>query len=318
MNKRHRFLTVTNKLQSRHIAHFFILVVASLATPIAVTAGEWEDQHPRPVFRELTETYIDRSYGFSIELAHDFKLSSEQAELLFFRSPDRPGTVIIRPRPGLSLSTVQAVMRNGFESDVITLTPIGAPLTLNVHNGQGLAMEVTGTLEGREIQGTLAGVFGGDQQGYVVLVGSVKERWKGFETSALTMLNSLSINPVQPGYEYERWQHRLMGKRLVFVQGYGSYHIGGGSVSEYHFCSDGTFRQRTDTTDTYNNGWGRSTYGTTSKGKGTWRVHYRNHYPVVTMVHKRGKQNNLPIADKEGYVFLGGLPYRFMPNDLCP
>jgi hypothetical protein len=190
-------------------------------------------------------------------------------------------------------------------------------MTLNVNGGQGMAMQVTGNIDGMEVQGTMAGIFGGDQQGYMVLVGSVRERWLGFENSALTMLNSFSINPVEPGYEYERWQQRLMGKGLIFVRGYGNYHVGGGLVSEYQFCSDGTFRQRTDTSDTYTGAWRRSTYATTSKGKGTWQIQYRDRSPVVTMYNKRGNQN-LPITDKEGYVFLGGAPYRFAQNTLCP
>jgi hypothetical protein len=295
-----------------------MLVTACLTSTILVSASEREEQHSRQIFREVTETYIDRSYGFSIDLARDFNLSSEQGDLLFFKSPDRAGTVIIRPRPGLTLSTVQAAMRSGFESKVITLTPTGVPMTLNVNDGQGMAMEVTGSIEGREVRGTMAGIFGGDQQGYMVLVGSVSERWMGFENSALTMLNSFSINPVEPGYEFERWQQRLAGNRLIFVQGYGNYHVGGGMVSEYHFCSDGTYRQRTDTTDTYTGAWRRGTYGTTSKGKGTWQVQYRNQLPLVTMYSRSGNQNNLPITDKEGYVFLGGAPYRFAQNTLCP
>jgi len=294
-----------------------MLVTACLMSTMPVNASGQQEQHSRQIFREVTETYIDRSYGFSIELARDFKLSSEQQDLLFFKSPERVGTVIIRPRPGLTLSTVQAAMRNGFESKVITLVPKGVPMTLNINGGQGMAMEVSGSIEGREVRGTMAGIFGGDQQGYMVLVGSVRERWPGFENSALTMLNSFSINPVEPGYEFERWQQRLMGNSLIFVQGYGNYHVGGGSVSEYQFCSDGTFKQRTDTSNTYTGAWRRSTYGTTSKSKGTWRIQYRDRLPVLTMYQKSGSQN-LPITDKEGYVFLGGAPYRFAQNTLCP
>ena len=293
-----------------------MLLIVSLSRTIPVSAGEQGEQS-RQMFREVTETYIDRSYGFSIELARDFKLSTEQGDLLYFRSPDRVGTVIIRPRPGLTLANVQAAMRSGFESKAITLTPTGAPMTLNVKGGQGMAMVVTGRIEGREVQGTMAGIFGGDQQGYMVLVGSVKERWMGFENSAQMMLNSFSINPVEPGFEYERWQQRLMGKALIFVQGYGNYHVGGGSVSEYQFCRDGTYKQRTDTSDTYTGAWRRGTYGTTSKGKGTWQIQFRDRLPVLAMYSKSGSQN-LPITDKEGYVFLGGAPYRFSQNTLCP
>ena len=293
-----------------------MLLIVFLSKTIPASASEPGEQS-RQIFREVTETYTDRSYGFSIELARDFKLSSEQGDVLFFKSPDRAGTVIIRPRPGLSLSNVQAAMRNGFESKVITLTPIGAPMTLDVVGGQGMAMEVAGRLEGKEVRGTMAGIFGGDQQGYVVLVGSVKERWMGFENSALTMLNSFSVNPVERGYEYERWQQRLIGKGLVFVRGYGNYHVGGGVVSEYQFCRDGTYKQRSDTYDTYSGAWRRGSYSTTSKGKGTWQVQYRDRLPLLTMYSKNGSQN-LPITDKEGYVFLGGAPYRFMQNTLCP
>ena len=64
---------------------------------IPASAGEQAAQS-RQMFREVTETYIDRSAGFSIELARDFKLSSEQGDLLYFRSPDRDGTVTVQLR----------------------------------------------------------------------------------------------------------------------------------------------------------------------------------------------------------------------------
>ena len=292
---------------------FSLLFVVAAASQSA--ASEFEARQPTRI--DSIATYTDRSYGFSIKLARDFHLSSEQQDVLFFRSRERAGTVIIRPRPGLSVSEIQAAMRNGFETDRIKLTPTGPPESLNLKNGQGLSREVVGEVDGVEVQGTMAGVVGGNQQGYMILVGGVKGSWVGFKTSALAMLNSLTINPVEPGYDHERWEKRLQGYRLVFAQGYGSYIIGGAQVSEYHFCSDGTFRQRTDTTDTYSTGLRRSTYGTTSKSKGTWQVQIEQNYPYLRIVYKNGSQSTLPILDKEGYIFLGDTPYQMARNDLC-
>ncbi|HIL97403.1 MAG TPA: hypothetical protein EYG51_16035 [Pseudomonadales bacterium] len=293
----------------------FVLAVASNSPVSHSAASESETEHATRI--DSVATYIDRSYGFSIKLARDFHLSSEEQDVLFFRSRERKGTVIIRPRPGLSVSSIQAAMRNGFDSEAIKLTPTGPPVTLNLSNGQGLSREVGGTINGVEVQGTLAGVIGGNQQGYMILVGTIKGSWVGFKTSALAMLNSLTIRPVEFGYAHERWQKRLQVYRLVFVQGYGSYIWGGAQVSEYHFCSDGTFRQRTDTTNTYSTGLRRSTYGTTSKGKGTWGIQLVQNDPYLKIVTKNGSQATFPVADREGYIFLGDIPYQLAQNQLC-
>ncbi len=294
-----------------------LVLVMLLASAGEIDASEQVKNKPRLGLPDKTRTYLDRSYGFSLDLSEDFELTSEQGDLLFFRSAQRPGTVIIRPRPDMSLSTVQGILRTGFESEQIRLTPTGAPRSVTVKGGQGLSMDVEGKIEGREIRGTFAGIFGGDHQGYMILIGSVKERWPGFESSARTMLGSFSIVPVEAGHEHDRWQQRMMGKRLIFVQGYGNYYNGGVGVSEYHFCSDGSYLMRTDSSDTYNDAWGSSTYGTTSKGKGTWRVQFLDHYPTLVMRANGGNQSSYPLSENEGYVFLGDMPYRFARNDLC-
>jgi hypothetical protein len=270
-------------------------------------------------FRRMdsTATYTDRSYGFSIDLSRDFYLSNEQGDVLFFTSRKRAGTVIIRPRPGLSVATIQAAMRNGFESDAISITPTGPPMSLKINNGQGLYREVVGVVNDREVKGILAGIVGGDQQGYMILVGSIESRWEGFKISADAMLNSFSINRVEPGHHHERWQKRLQGYRLVFGRGYGNYIMGGAQISEYHFCTDGTYRQRTDSTDTYSTGYRRSTYGTTSKDKGTWQIQLDQGTPYLTMFSKNGSRSSRSITEKEGYIFLGEVPYLVTENVIC-
>ncbi|MFP6808003.1 MAG: hypothetical protein VB957_12635 [Pseudomonadales bacterium] len=286
---------------------------------IVLSQFAFSEQHkPRLTLPDQVHTYLDRSYGFSIELAKDFELVSETRDLLFFKSASRAGTVIIRPRPGLSLSNVQAALRTGFESSKIKIIPTGAPNMVDINGGQGLGMGVTGQIDGREIQGIFAGVFGGDDQGYMILVGSVRERWLGFESSANAMLESMAIVDVQPGFEYERWQGRLRGKRLIFAAGYGNYYNGGGSISEYQFCSDGTFMRRTDSTSTYSGAWRSSTYGTTSKGSGTWQVQMIDNYPHVAIRHKRGNLETPAISEEDGYIILGGVPYMLAHNELCP
>lgn len=293
------------------------ILLMSLLTPFTSAAGSDAIQEPGYVLAEKTEIYSDRSYGFTIALPKDFQLSSEQGDLLFFQSPDRAGTVIVRPRPGLSVSTVQAMLRNGFENEVIVLTPTGATTRLELEGGRGFVMEVRGSIEGRDVHGLLAGIFGENDQGYVILVGSIRARWQGFKHVALGMLQSFAVKPIQPGFEHERWQYRLNGRRLIYAEDYGTRFRGGIYVGEYHFCSDGTFFQRSDSRSTERYGWSGYSYGTTDKSRGTWQVRIENNKPMVRMRNKRGGVEFVDIAESRGYVLLNGVPYQFAVNELC-
>jgi hypothetical protein len=289
-----------------------VLTVMQLHTAFASESSSG----PRLGLPEQTHTYIDRSYGFTLDLPLDFSLSSEQGDLLFFRSSNRPGTFIIRPRPGLSLSTVQAALRNGFDNEQIVLKTTGSPETLELNGAQGLGMEVQGTVEGREVHGMMAGIFGHNGQGYMVLVGSVRERWRAFRSSAINTLQSFTATPVQRGNEYERWEQRLIGKRLIFAEGYGSRFRGGAHIGEYHFCSDFRFMQLDRSVSTYSDGWGRYTSSGSKRRKGTWRVRIESTFPRVVLSQRRGVEM-LDLAESEGYVLLNNVPYRYAVNELC-
>ena len=139
-----------------------IILLISLLSHFSLAMGSDAKLTPRTRLLENMVTHVDRSYGFTIDLARDFGLSSEQGDVLFFQSPDRVGAVIVRPRPGLSLGTVQETLRNGFDNEVIVLATIGSPETLELEGARGLAMEVEGTLQGRDVRGVLAGIFGVD------------------------------------------------------------------------------------------------------------------------------------------------------------
>ena len=73
---------------------------------------------------DKTAMYVDRTAGFTINLSRDFRLSTEQGDLLYFRSFERRGTLIIKPVPGLTLRNIQEVLRNGFDADSISLKTI--------------------------------------------------------------------------------------------------------------------------------------------------------------------------------------------------
>ena len=288
-----------------------ILFVSLLAI---FSPSQGSDTNPR--FRS-SQTYVDRSYGFTIALSKGFRLSSEQGDLLFFRSLNRPGTIIIRPRSGLSLSTVQAAIRNGFDDEAIQLTPSGPPITLELEGGRGLARKVEGTLDGQAVSGILAGVFGPYDLGYMILVGSLREKWPGFTYEATQMLESLVITRPQPGFEFERWQQRLKGGRFVFVEAHGTRFAGATHIAEYHFCSDGSFFQKTETMSSSGNGWSLTSHVTTSKSRGTWQVRLDNNNPLLIMGHRRGPKETIRIAESGGHVLLNNLPYEFALNELC-
>ncbi len=105
--------------------------------------------------------------------------------------------------------------------------------------------------------------------------------------------------------------------RLIFFEDHGNRLVGGTYVGEYHFCSDGTFFLRSDTTSSKSDGWGQYTYGSTSKSRGTWRVRLQNNYPRIVLRDKRGLERVVDVAESEGYVVLNGLPYQFAVNELC-
>lgn len=266
----------------------------------------------------LTSTYTDRTSGFSLELPKDFRLSSEQGDLLYFQSPERNGTMIVRTIPGLSLSTVQASLRNGLHAESLTIKPSGSPETLQLQGAQGLAMDAGGSMQGREIAGKLAGIFSPDGQGYMVLIGSVRERWLGFQGTAEKILGSFKVIPARSGFEHERWEYRLAGTHLVHYGQQGNYVGGAIYAEEYHFCRDRTFRSRFNAAQTQFDGWGQYTSSTGRKSKGNWSVSYDGNYAYLTLANNSGPQQIFALSEDSGRIVMDSTPFQFATNELCP
>ncbi len=312
-------MRILNKIYTRKTL-CFTLVMASLSffnADLSASSAESKSQIRFEV-QALTRTYTDRTSGFSLELPKDFRLSSEQGDLLYFQSPERNGTMIVRTIPGLSLSTVQSRLRNGLHAESITIKPTGSPETLQLQGAQGLAMDAGGSMQGREIFGKLAGIFGPDDQGYMVLIGSVRERWIGFQGTADKILGSFKVIPAQPGFEHERWEYRLAGAHLVHYGQQGNYVSGEVYAEEYHFCRDRTFRSRFNAAQTQFDGWGQYTSSTGRKSKGDWRVSYDGNYAYLTLANNSGPQQIFALSENSGRIVMDSTPFQFATNELCP
>jgi len=116
----------------------FSLLLFSLVVLLAgpVLASEAGDVRPNLALPDRTNTFVDKTYGFQIDVPRHFELTGDEAGLLYFQSSQKPGLIIIRPTPGMGLKNVQQLMRNGFESPITSLRTDGSPLTLGVRNGQ--------------------------------------------------------------------------------------------------------------------------------------------------------------------------------------
>jgi hypothetical protein len=294
-----------------------MVALSLLNADFSACAAEPKSQ-ARLEVQERTRTYTDRTSGFSLELPKDFRLSSEQGDLLYFQSPERNGTMIVRTVPGLSLRTVQARLRNGLNAEAITIKPTGSPETLQLQGAQGLMMDAGGNMQGRELFGKLAGIFGPNGQGYMVLIGSVRERWLGFQSTANKMVRSFKVIKAQPGFEHERWEYRLSGAHLVHYGQQGNYVSGSVYAEEYHFCRDRTFRSRFNAAQTQFNGWRQHTSSTGRKSKGTWSVSYDGNDAYLILANNRGPQQMFALSEREGRIVMDNAPFEFVTNELCP
>jgi len=309
---------VTPTYTEKKLCLTVFLVALNLFTPVFAAAADEPKATPRFEVQEHTNLYTDRTFGFTLQLPNDFRLSSEQGDLLYFQSPERSGTMIVRTVPGLSLSTVQERLRNGLEAESITIKPTGSPETLQLQGAQGLIMNAGGTMQGREIFGKLAGVFGPNGQGYMILIGSVKERWLGFEGSANRMVNSFEVIEARPGFEHERWKFRLAGTRLVYFDRQGNYIRGAAYAEQYTFCRDGTFRSRLSSAQTESDAWARYTSSTGRKRKGDWSISYEGNYPYLILSNNRGPQQSFALSQSEGRITMDDVPFLFATNEICP
>ena len=293
-----------------------MVALSLLNADFSARAAEPKSQ-PRLEVQEQTRTYTDRTSGFSLELPKDFRLSSEQGDLLYFQSPERNGTMIVRTVPGLSLRTVQARLRSGLHAEAITINPTGSPETLQLEGAQGWMMDAGGNIQGRELLGKLAGIFGPNGQGYMVLIGSVHERWIGFRSTANKMIGSFKVTKAQPGFEHERWEFRLSGAHLVHYGKQGNYTSGAIYAQDYHFCRDRTFKSRFNTAQTQFNGWTKHTSSTGRKSKGTWSVSPEGNDAYLILANKRGPQQMFALSEREGRIVMDNAPFQFATNKLC-
>jgi len=280
-------------------------------------ATDQNKRKPRLSIQEKVNTFVDRSNGYTIDLPHQFRLTGEHSGLLFFQTIEMPGTLIIRPSPGMGLHNVQMALRQGFQSEYIVLKPTGAPISLKVNGGQGMAIEVTGKIQGREVRGMLAGVFGGNQQGYMVLIGSVKERWQALLPSAQPLIESLSIIPVEPGHDYERWQQRLVGAQLNYAEFYGGAFMGGAFSSSIMLCEDGSFLQNTGNSDYYSDAWSESYTYSSQNQHGKWIVRGVDQLSYLNLNSSKGGVNTADLTESDGYIFLNDQPYVLVPKQQC-
>ena len=303
--------------QKRLCLTLLLIALSFLNAHFSASAAEPKNQ-PRVAVQEQTRTYTDRSSGFSLELPKDFRLSSEQGDLLYFQSPKRKGTMIVRTVPGLSLRTVQDRLRNGLHAEAISINPTGSPESLQLQGAQGLMMDAGGNIQGRELLGKLAGIFGPNGQGYMVLIGSVHERWIGFRNTANNMIDSFKVTRAQPGFEHERWEYRLAGAHLLHYGKQGNYTNGAIYAQEYHFCRDRTFQSRFNTAQTQFDGWSTYTSSTGRKSKGTWSVSPEGNDAYLILVNKRGPQQMFLLSEREGRIIMDNAPFQFATNTLCP
>ena len=296
-----------------------VLLIALCLAVISVYASEHSQnqQKPRLSIDEKVKTFVDRSNGYTIDLPHQFRLTSEHSGLLFFQTIEMPGTLIIKPSPGIGLHNVQMALREGFKSESIVLKPTGSPISLKLDGGQGMAMEVTGQIQGRAVQGMLAGVFGGNQQGYMMLIGSVKERWPALLPSAQPLLESLSIVPIEPGYDYERWRQRLLGSQLNYAEFHGGAFMGGAFSSSIMLCQDGSFLQNTGTSSHYRDAWSESYSYSGKNQKGKWDVRGVDQLSYLNFRSSKGGINTADLTEREGYIFLNNQPYVVVPKSQC-
>jgi hypothetical protein len=296
------------------VSHLFVVILGLASNAYATEAT---DVQPRRALPDRTQTFVDKSYGFTLDVPKHFRLTGDEAGLLYFQSSEKPGIIVVRPTPGMGLANVQQLMRSGFESRITKLKTKGAPLTLNITNGQGMTMEVDGTLQDQPIEGYLAGIFGSNDQGYMVLIGAVTNKWPILKPDALSILESFTLTPVQRGFEYERWRYRLAGRRLIFVKGYGTRYRGAAFTSDLILCSDGAFRGETSSTTSNRDPlWGSSYSYSGKKKSGDWRVGYDG-IPYLRVDFKRGGFKIAPIEFADGYFFLDGRPYQTFANDYC-
>lgn len=283
-----------------------------------VLGSDVSEVRPHLALPERTNTFIDKTYGFQIDVPRHFELTGDEMGLLYFQSSQKPGLIIIRPTPGMGLKNVQQLMRNGFESPITSLRTDGSPLTLNVRNGQGMTMPVKGEMQGQPVEGYLAGIFGPGGQGYMVLIGAIANKWPILEPDALGILESFGLVQVQSGHEHERWYYRLAGRRLVYVEGYGRPFDGALFSSDVTLCRNGEFHSQQSSGSYYDDAyWGSSQYHTTSRKSGTWRIGYEG-LPYLQANVKKGQVITAVIEFQDGYYFLEGVPYRFAENRICP
>lgn len=294
--------------------------ICTLALLLAfpVFASEAGSAMPRLALPDATNTFVDKTYGFTIDVPRHFELTGDESGLLYFQSSRKPGLIVIRPTPGMGLKNVQQLMREGFESPVTSLRTDGAPLTLGVRNGQGMTMPVKGKMQGQPVEGYLAGIFGPQGQGYMVLIGAITNKWPILEPDALRIMESFGLIRIEPGHEHERWYYRLAGRRLVFVEGYGRPFEGSLFSSDITLCANGEFHSRQSSGSYYDDAyWGSSEYHSTSKKSGTWRIGYEG-LPYLRTNAKRGNVVTAVIEYRDGYYFLEGVPFGFAQNTICP
>ena len=300
----------------RRMAEYLVLLTALLLVQTA-TASEASDVGPRRALPDRTWTFIDRTLGFSVALPRQFELTGDEPGLLYFQSREMPGLIAVRPVSNAGLADLQQLMRGGLSTASVLLKTAGSPLTLDVGNGQGMTMAAEGYYRRQPVKGYLAGVLGPEGRGYLVFVGAGTGKWPILEPRALSILDSFSVIPPEPGHEHERWQYRLSGKRLVFIAGYGRPFEGAAIAADITLCPVGSFHAKKGA-GTYDHDplWGSYYTWSGTQKAGSWQTGQQG-VPYLRIDFRRGGYRMAPLEYADGFVFMDGRPYDIMPATDC-
>ncbi len=272
---------------------------------------------PQTTPQESAGRFTKKEDGFSLALAGGFFQINNQDGAYLLGSKTTPGLILVRPEPSLTPADVEEGMRSGHQEEGVNLVPSGSPETLKVKGGTGKMVPVTGTLDGAQVQGILAGFTAPSGPGLVVTALTTPEQWPNLKASAHTAIEDVHLFAPSVAPLVRQWDQKLRGMKMTYMSTFGDYQGGGSTKIVYALCSDSSFSYSGSDSMSFDIDAGFGSSHSRAGGAGTWSIRSQGGQPTIHFAFNDGNQRTFQLSRQGSKTFLDNTRYFVTANDIC-
>lgn len=264
------------------------------------------------------EIFIRKNEGFSIKLSGGFILVGQNDGFYLLGSKTVPGMIFVKPHYGVSEASLNQGIKSGYQDEGVYLTPSKPGIDINTSGGIGKVVEVTGILDGAQVQGVMAGYVGKRGQGLLIICLTTPNQWSKMQSSAQKMVNGVQLFSPDISSEMQAWRDKFRGMQLTYMSTFGDYSGGGSSKTVYYLCSNGSFLYQDSSSMSFDIDAGFGHQHNSGQGIGQWKLQSQGGKALIVFNFNDGNSQSYALTLNGTKTYLNDTRYFVTQNEKCP